>query len=575
MKIALGLFHFNVQYIAGDIGSYHRYCTEAVIPFLKAVARKSNYRVTFEMAGVGLEFLSENYPGAIDLLRSLIERKQVDLVSSTYAPTIWAAFPGRDLIKSIELNKRCLDRLRLTAVEIFFSQEGFFGPGLTAIRDYFPIALCKDDYWEYFVDEPSPWPAYKLDDLKVIVGANHLMNELRRRHFAADSGKECSILSGFHRKRIESAEGVAAEPTRFVHGKRDEIEWYWYHMGSGHHFTIPASPQDWECFFSDAAWTDLNSSVLDQLIGEGYKLGTVSEFCRRAPTAPAEPTFALMEGSWNAKRSKGIRTWMGQQQNGWENDAGLLGLAWRSRSELRRLEEMIRSISDRRYLTRLTAELEAIWGQQILAESSDPFGWLPLQCETRFGRENAEKVLRLASRLIAEITLLGGVEEIRQPSFELEEERNSRVPGPHVTAELFGARGTLNWASISSRAQLCDVRFEAEELECGVRFPCDANRFTYCPTGLESHPRPLEWEKIKPDELYIPLANGLIGLSPDLFLIRVNRFGQVAVGLRRHEPWLTFSVQGAVPGKPYQWRFVLVRSQMEEAAKLANKINWV
>src|SRR6267154_113043 len=105
MKLALGLFHFNVQYVAGDLSSYHRYCTQAVIPFLNTIAQNRNYRVSFEISGSGLEFLSQHYPFAISLLRELIARSQVELVSSTYAPTLWVAFPKLDLVRSIQLNQ--------------------------------------------------------------------------------------------------------------------------------------------------------------------------------------------------------------------------------------------------------------------------------------------------------------------------------------------------------------------------------------------------------------------------------------------------------------------------------------
>src|ERR1051326_8173521 len=126
-KIALGLFHFNLHYIAGDVSSYHRYCTQAVMPFLRLVAGDPEIRVSFEMAGSGLECLGNFYPEALDLLRRLIASGQIELISATYVPTLWVAFPGRDLLKSIELNRSCLERLQLRASELFFAQEAFFG----------------------------------------------------------------------------------------------------------------------------------------------------------------------------------------------------------------------------------------------------------------------------------------------------------------------------------------------------------------------------------------------------------------------------------------------------------------
>jgi hypothetical protein len=140
-----------------------------VLPFLRAIASRTEFRVTFEMAGNGLEFLADHYPVAIDLLHDLIAKNKIELISSTYAPTLWVAFPGRDLEQSIKLNQKVLERLKLPASRIFFAREGFFGSGLEVVSDWFDIAVCKDDTLRMFANGAAGRPVYRLGKLTVVV----------------------------------------------------------------------------------------------------------------------------------------------------------------------------------------------------------------------------------------------------------------------------------------------------------------------------------------------------------------------------------------------------------------------
>ena len=133
MKLALGIFHFNPHWNL-DERSAHRHCTESLIPLLRTLKRHPPWQVTIEISGSGLEFINATYPKQFCLLRSLVERGQVELLSSLYTPSIWVAFPFRDLQRAVELNRRCLSRLGLPWSRIFFAQECFFGKGVAALR---------------------------------------------------------------------------------------------------------------------------------------------------------------------------------------------------------------------------------------------------------------------------------------------------------------------------------------------------------------------------------------------------------------------------------------------------------
>jgi hypothetical protein len=367
MTIALGLFHFNIQYVAGDTLSYHRYATQAVIPFLQLIGEDSRYRVSFEMSGNGLEFLAEHYPHAISLLRTLIERGNIELISSTYAPTIWVAFPLRDLRQSIELNQRVLRRLRLTSAPIFFSQEAFFGYGLKAISDLFPIVLCKDDYVNHYRASVLRNRVYQLGNQKVLIGSGHWRNVIR------DNDVDSVIV-------IE-------------HG-RDRTSPFWYHMGSGHHLVASAPPTQWAQFFADNTRIEIGRKCFQRIFDCGMQLGTIMQYTSSLANVELQPWPLIPEGSWNARLSNGLYTWMGRLANQWEADGELLGIVWRARRLVRELDLLMEGASDT--LKDVTSEqlLEA-WRLLVVAESSDPLGWEPIPGEVLFGRIAAERVYNL------------------------------------------------------------------------------------------------------------------------------------------------------------------------------------
>lgn len=574
MKIALGLFHFNVQYVAGDVASYHRYCTQAVIPFLRIIAGNPNYRVTIAMAGSGLEFLASQYPESIDLMRNLIAEKRVELISSTYTPTFWVAFPQRDLIKSIEINQHCLGELGLTASDIFFAQEAFFGPGIKKIGHLFSIAVCKEDYLRYFFETDSFQPIYQLGAVRVVVGRNHLLNELRR--ITRRHGTNGAEFSAFFRKKLDETERLFSESNEeTAAGSTREVEWYWYHVGSGHHFCTWSSPEQWETFFADPAWMRLNIRVLDRLIAEGYQLGSITELARALDDGQCETMPPIVEGSLNSGRSQGVYAWMGRQQGAWENDAGILGLAWRSRANVRKCEAIAERTANSYAKKETAVALLNLWKQQLFAESSDPLGWAPLPTETIFGRVASENSLQASSRFLAEAAASGMncETDISNPAPTFLMGLGRRTAQPWVCAEFVGAEGEVQWMDVGDQAQICEVLFRASDTERGIRFERASTYVTYCPSGMEDEPITIDLSQMRPEEVYLPLANGLIGVREGIWLVRLNEFGQMAVRISKRDSWLTFAIEGEQNPMRQMWRFVVLKGTVEFAVEMANVLN--
>ena len=181
MNLALSLFHFNPHWGANE-RSANRHRTETLGPFLHALHSNPRWRVDIEISGSGLEFLQSGYPEQIRLLRELVHRGQVELISALYTPNIWIAFPRRDLEMSIELKRRCLEKLGFPWSRIFFAQEAFFGEVVQALTEHFDIAVCKDDYLSYSYRVDLRHPCFRVGNMRVIVASGHILKEIAFRH---------------------------------------------------------------------------------------------------------------------------------------------------------------------------------------------------------------------------------------------------------------------------------------------------------------------------------------------------------------------------------------------------------
>ncbi len=569
-SLAVGLFHFNVQYVAGDPACYHRICTEAIGPFLSAVAGHRGWRVSMELAGSGLEFLGQHYPSLTRVARSLVEEGRLELISATYAPTLWVAFPRRDLVRSIEINRKCLQRMGFPVSRVFFAQEALFGLGLRTLEDFFDIAICKDDYLRYFTGATEVEPVYSLGKIRVLVGSNHILNELSASPAELSYGPAADAVKGLYRPWLQRySSNLPAAPA--VVSRAPGVQWFWYHMGSGHHFAARTGPEDWEHFFLDPAWLSTNEQLLESYGEMGFLLSTVTDLASAVEKLEPPPLPTVIEGSWNSEKSEGVFAWMGRQCSLWENDPGILGLSWRARKQLLSCEDELAGMSEFESSDRACGALEGLWKMQLLAESSDSLGWTPMPGEVAFARNAAERVLQ-------------GVNEIRehngllcQPASEeksaLVADRGLHQPSPYAAAELVGSEGTLLFAQLEHSLQLWEASFVATDSVCGIQLLGTPEEVVYCPSAAESEPLTFRPQDLKPATICLPLSNGLLRIADDLYFIRDNSYGVVAARIEKEARRIRFVVQGAEKGKRFRWRFFLFKGRLGESVERANAIN--
>src|SRR5215470_7433304 len=75
---------------------------QGYLPFLKLLEKRPRIRVALHYSGPLLLWIEKNHPEYFDLLRSLVERRQVELVGGGFYEPILAVIPPEDQREQIE-----------------------------------------------------------------------------------------------------------------------------------------------------------------------------------------------------------------------------------------------------------------------------------------------------------------------------------------------------------------------------------------------------------------------------------------------------------------------------------------
>ncbi len=490
----------------------------------------------------------------------------MELISSLYTPALWVAFPFRDLEKSVELNSACLQRLQLAASRVFFSQECFFGMGLRRLSTHFDTAVLKDEQLYYLRGCQKTAPMYVSGGIRVLIASNHILNEVAGRHQSSDYSR----LPPSHCEHLKKAwetyrGGIRAGRS----GSYGTTEWYWYHTGDGDHFTAVRSPADLEGFQRDELWQVRIERLLESYEDDGWELATVGDLINALEGYPAPELPPLIEAGWNTERARGVYCWMGHHANEWEKDASILGYVSLARKRLVAAERHLQQVPDSMTRSRAAGFLDAAWRALLFGEASDPLGWEPLPSEVAFAFAAATATIRLVGR-VCDLKLGTGCLSAFAATL-------GDVAGPSEPMmnpiELFGAEGRWGVHPWLAGSQLLEAEFRVRDRVAGIRFPLVGSELVYCPTASETEPIAISLSDFAPSVIYVPLANGLIRLGPEVFLVKLLEFVHVAAAVHCQGACVCFAVEGAPHGKRFTWRFVLLRTSLDGAVRFANEVN--
>src|SRR5688572_16215954 len=144
-KFALGMFHFNVQYVAGGVIGFggpssersesqieDLIVTESLEPVLDLFLAHPTWGQDIEMQGYMLEVIAKRHPGVLDKLKKLVLSGQIDVDSFHYSDQLFIAYPPVDWERSQTLNDDVFARYGVKRGTSVFCQEGQAGLGLAA-----------------------------------------------------------------------------------------------------------------------------------------------------------------------------------------------------------------------------------------------------------------------------------------------------------------------------------------------------------------------------------------------------------------------------------------------------------
>jgi len=173
VKYALSIMHFNLQYVAGDTGIENKIIEDALDPVLDFYLAHPTWGADIEMQGYMFEETAKRYPAIFEKLKTLVNRRQLDLVSFHYCDQLFLAYPRLDADWTDRINKETFKKYGLIQSTTVFTQEGQFGEGLASFmadKGFKTLVLPKNLY-RYAHGEQTPAPYYALNGVNVVIGA--------------------------------------------------------------------------------------------------------------------------------------------------------------------------------------------------------------------------------------------------------------------------------------------------------------------------------------------------------------------------------------------------------------------
>ncbi len=584
-KFAMSLFHYNIEYVIGGLdytdmdGVRHVFAgvdaaagwddekvedwivTETFAPILQMYDKHPSWGVDIELQGRFIEVLAERHPATLALLRTMAQRGQVELISFHVNDQLFLAFPREDLDRSIAETKAIFAKHCLPLSSVVFNQEGQAGEGRQkALVDngyttgIFPKNLAR--YAQKTI-EPS-WPWYDSEGGILLIAPGS----------------------------VDPASGVQTA---------------WDVFDDGELFSVPSKLNP---YFAPV--TKHAPAVVAQLEAKlqaredaGFWMTTVGGFtahlaARKVERKPAPP---LLDGTWQAPSTDSIHRWLGGRSDVFpdgESDNRVRTENAKARREVIAAQLLLEAAEAAKVgSAELSQQVRGLWRMLWRAEVSDGSGVNPWLGERLFCYEQSVKLQAAAKPVQAALlTALGWKHatldvEARTAkalkSFTTTEALPPVEPPIDVTVTATGRTATASWFQVGPKRHRLFVAVTAASGGCGdcdqrvvrVDFPRADTVIRYSPGLLDDEVRsyPQSAFSLLEDEVYLPLANGLVGLGGDRWVIKHTTACHIAVRLSPLDGSASFIDRSIQPEDKATWVFELFEGSEADALALARKLN--
>jgi len=538
-KYAIGMFHFNLQYVAGDYKIENRIIRESLYPALQFFEKNKKYKADFEIQGYGIEVLAEEHPKVFKLFKKLVNRGQIELVIAHYSDQLFIGYPALDLQKSIEISDKILDKYVLKRSRVFFGQEIQWTPAYPSVlKGKYDLVVTSSD--------PHGWYRDKIDPLvNITYGDDQILGLI-------DSKKELNGLS-----------------------------WTYSFLDDGEVFNSLDYRSNFYCVPEQEK---KNIERFRKLEKEGYTFVTMSELVEKIKNLKGYeiPDYPFVpEGTWNMSVC-GPYMWMGRQRSGVETDGITRALSYDLRGKLLMYERLVKYAEKQgNNVSQLDSLIERSWRHLLLSEVSDASGWTPWLVEVQYTANevaNAKKELKEVEKCLLKIlpfgdktwkvdTKSGSVETVS--SVKAQEAKESFFPIPvYVRAAVT----TTSVKQINENLYRIDINCQ-RPADGAVEIVFDTpSQGLYYSAGAGEHISVEVPNNLKNDPA-MALSNGFIYLNNGYSLVKDCTVEHLAATWKVSEQKLVFRQELAETNPEMNMRFYLVKGDKTEGLNFANALN--
>ncbi|MCK6526340.1 MYXO-CTERM sorting domain-containing protein [Myxococcota bacterium] len=578
LKWSASLMHFNLQYCAGGLegfadamgldfgddydaseqGVEDQIVRESFVPVLEILERHPDWAFDIEMQGLMVDVLRERFPDVLDRLRALADQGRVELVSFHYSAQLYVAWPERDLDESLGDTARAFQEADLPLSGVVFAQEGQWSPGQTRLmgRRGYDLALLPKNLFSYFHPEIAPEPWYRLDGVDV-------------------------LLAG---RGIDAADGQV------------KLHWTWFDDGE------LLATQDLNCYLGPAFVRSEESiaeyeAKVEQDASQGYVVGTVSGFRDALAAAGVVAAVDLPptpDGTWQPSDTDNVALWMGGMGifQDTEDDAGVLTGIADARALLLAAEVLAAGAPPD---SGRSASLAEAWRELSLAQVSDATGWNPFATEVDYSHRHAEATSALAADVAATALRDLGVAPGTEVDVDASIGTYSEAPADGTAGEWIdveegggplavevvaaGREARTVWQRHGQREGLHRVHVDlgvpaGGERTATVRFPLSLDELAWSPALAEDRVDRVPLADLAGGgDFTVPLANGLIGLADDLWLVADTRTVHAAGWVSGTSGAVAFDDETLPAAGAVRWTFLVLAGPEGDAIALADATN--
>lgn len=539
-KYAIGMFHFNLQYVAGDYRIERRIIKESLYPVLQFFEKNPQYKSDIEIQGYGIEVLADEHPEVLTLLKKLINRGQIELVIAHYSDQFFIAYPALDMKKSIEISDRILAAHGMKRSRVFFGQEIQWTPAFASfLKGQYDLVVASSDPHGYYRNKTLPLVNVKYgnDQILGLIGAGEK--------------------------------------------KLDGLEWDFAFLDDGEVFNTRDYNSD---FYRVAEQEKESIDRFKKLQSEGYKFVTMSELAVKIKQSKGYkiPDYPFVpEGTWNMSVC-GPFMWMGRQRSGVETDGITRALSYEWRNNLMMTETLVKFAESRGYdVAEQKKLIDEAWQHLLLSEVSDASGWTPWLVEVKYTEVEIDQVQRRISAVLKKLGEMAPEDgntyllDTKSGVVMLADALKSGKPVSSVLPVPFAiraAKSVVVTKKLSENVYSLDVQCDrpADGAVEIVFYTATSGLWYSAGTGEEiavEVPTDLKHDPA------LALSNGLINLGNGYNLIKDCSVEHIAATWKQKEQKLVFREELNVNNPGLKMKFYVVKGDVNAGLAFANKLN--